>query len=945
MMQRRNSTPTFVLKLLFVAFSAIALSASTYGQKSYTLDGPLPVDPAITVGQLDNGLRYYIRANEKPDNRVSMRLVVNAGSLQEDEGQRGLAHFVEHLAFNGTKRFEKQEIVNFMERVGMRFGADVNAYTSRNETVYMLELPTEDQGVIDIGFQILRDWAADITFDPYEIDAERGVIVEEWRLHQDAQNRIQELQYPYIYYDSRYADRDPIGSMVVVRNAPPVRFTDFYEKWYRPNLMAVIVVGDVDREEIEKRIGVHFGDLVNPENEVKRELYEVPDHEETLYSIEADPELTVASMQILFKQDPAPDQSALDYRNYIVRNLFLTMLNGRLYEARRVADPPFLSASVGYTRMAREKALLTQSVVFVRDEYQRGIEAMMAEINRALNDGFTASEFERAKADLLRSIERANEENGKTDSNVYAREYTRAFTVDEPIPGIAIELELNRDFMADMKLEEVEKMGEGFKQTHSRVVLFSAPENETITLPEEEELVATIETAQKVELQSYDDDTLDQPLLAEKPQGSVIVEEKYHEEVDTHEWSLANGIRILAKQTDFKNDQILVGSFSPGGHSLVMDDEHMSAAMATSLMSESGYGGFDSFQLEKKLAGKVVSVSPYIGDIYEGLQGSASPKDLETFFQLLYLQITQPQLNDEAISSLRSRLRVMLENRRQSPETVFQEALENMMFGDHPRHRPLDEDRLSEIDPELSLAVFKDRFADFGDFTFVFVGSMDLDELKKMTTQYLGALPTYGRVEKGRFLDDSPLKGTHELSVEKGLENKTTVRVIMSGEAEWSPENRYALQVARDLISIRMRETLREKQGGTYGVSVFGGITSEPVEQFTTGFGFSCDPRNTDILIQLGLAVIDDVAKNGPRLENVAKIKEIHLRSYEEGMQENGFWLRNLLAVTREDRPLEDILSYHDLVKNLDLKKVQLAADLYFQSENKITAKLVPGEN
>jgi len=944
-MERRKTIPTLSIKTLFAALLAFTVIVPIYGQKSYSLNGPLPVDPLITVGELENGLRYYIRANEKPSNRVSMRLVVNAGSLQEDEGQRGLAHFLEHLAFNGTERFEKHEIVDFMERVGMRFGADVNAYTSRNETVYMLELPVDDQGVVDTGFQILRDWAGSITFDPLEIENERGVIVEEWRTRQGAQRRLLERQYPYIYYDSRYADRDPIGSMVVVRNAPRERFLDFYNKWYRPNLMAVIVVGDVDREDIAKRIHAHFSDLTNPEDEVEREYYEVPDHEETLYSIEADPEMTIASMQILYKQDPSPDQTALDYRNYIVRNLFFTMLNRRLNEATRVPDPPFINASVGYTRMAREKSIMSQSVVFVRDEYQRGIEALLAETNRALRDGFTEGEFERAKADLLRGIERAHQERDKTDSDVYAREYTRAFTVDEPIPGIEIELELNRDFMAEMTLEEVEEEGNGFKQTHSRVVLFAAPEKKGFSLPTEEELVASIESGEKVELASYDDDTADEPLLSEIPVGGEVLEESYHEKVDTHEWKLSNGIRVLAKKTNFKNDQILVASYSPGGHSLVADDEHISAVMSPMIMAESGFGGFKALQLEKKLAGKTVSMNPYLNALYEGIQGSTSPRDLELFFQLLYLQATQPQLDDDAIASLRARLQAMIENRRQSPNNVFQDAIEKTIYGDHPRHLPLDEARLDEIDPELALAVFENRFSNFGDFTFVFVGALDLDALKEQTARYLGALPSSGVTEKGRFLDDYPIKGQHSVVVEKGLEEKTTARVIFTGDADWSPENRYALSFARDLLNIRMRETLREQQAGTYGVGVFASIAREPRQQFSSGFAFSCEPGNADRLIELGMAVVADLKERGPNPLNVAKVKEIHLRGYEVGLQENGFWLRNLLGTAREGRPFSDILKYPETVENFDPQEARHAAELYFKSENRIIAKLIPGKN
>lgn len=914
-------------------------------KQTWNLDDPLPVDANIIVGQLDNGLKYYVRENKKPEGRVLLRLVVNAGSLQENESQRGLAHFLEHMAFNGTRRFAKSEIVDFMERAGMRFGSHVNAYTSHNETVYMLQLPTDDPSLLTTGFEILEDWAVGLTLDPIEIEKERGVILEEWRSRQGVGERLSEKQRPFIYFKSDYASRKPIGSMIVVRNAPRERFEEFYEEWYRPNLMGVIVIGDIDKEAIEQKIIDTFSSLENPENAQERTPTEVPDHEETLFSIESDPELTIASFRMLIKQPVKPDRTARDYRQMIIERLYFGMLNRRLGERSREPNPPFLQASAGSSRIAREKEALQQSVVFLGDHYQKGLDALMGETNRAVRDGFTEGELERVKSDVLRSLEGAYEERDKTNSDDYANEYTRAFTVDEPIPGIEMELEMTEAFLADISLEEVNAIGKGFAQKSNRVALFSGPIKEGLKLPTEKELVAAIKTSSEIQLDPYDDQFLDVPLLAQIPEPGEIVKESYDDKVDTHTWELSNGVKVILKRTEFQNDQILMSSFSPGGHSLVMDDEYLSAIMSTMILGESGAGAFNSVQLEKRLAGKSIEVSPYLSDQYEGFSGSSSPKDLESFFKLLYLQATQPRLDYDAYSSLETRLRAMIVNRGKSPQAVFQDAIEKELYGDHPRHRPLSLELLNEIDPDLALGVYRNRFKSFGDFTFVFVGSLDLDEMKDYVTTYLATLPSTGRVEKGRYQGDAPLPGKRNVTIGFGLEEKTSVRVMFTGEAEWSPENRYLMSVVRDLLNIRMRESLREENGGTYGVGVYANLTREPKERYSTGFAFSCDPANADLLINAGIHEILDLQERGVRVKNLEKVQEIHLRSYETGLKENGFWLRNLSSAASEGRAFSEILDFPEQVKVFDPYEIQEAARKYFSFDNIVVAKLNPKHN
>ncbi len=909
-------------------------------------NAPLPIDEKVTFGQLENGLKYYIRKNQKPEGRALLRLVVNAGSLQEADDQRGLAHFVEHMAFNGTVNFQKNDMIDFLESIGMRFGSHLNAYTSFNETVYMMEVPLGDPTVLETSMQILADWANGLIFDPVQLEKERGVIEEEWRSRQGAGQRLSERQYPFIYYNSQYAKRIPIGSMVVVKRAPRQRFIDFYNDWYRPNLMAVIAIGDFDPAFIEDRIKEYFQDLENPSDAPERLPTEVPDHEETLFSVETDPELTLASAQILLKKDMDSDATASDYKRHIVERLYFSMINQRLAERARDANPPFVNAAVERTKIAREKQAFRQSVLFFENRYEDGLNALIAEVNRAARDGFSASELQRTKADVLRLLERAYDERDKTNSSAYAAEYTRAFTVDEPIPGIEMELAMTKTFLQEITLEEVNAVGEVFKEEGNRVVLFSAPDKEGLTIPSEEELTAAIDKASKIQLAAYDDMVSEDPLQAEPEKLGQIISEVYHESVDVYDWRLSNGIRVIAKKTDFQNDQILMSSFSPGGSSLVMDDEYVSAVTATMILNESGLDNKSAIDLDKELTGKAVNVSPYIGDQYEGINGATSVKDIDLFFQLIWLYAERPpEVDGTAMASMTARLNAIIENRLKNPSAVFQDEISQAMYGDHIRHRPMSKDLMSEIDPELSLAIYKNRFSDFGDFTFVFVGSIDLEQLKRLSSLYLGSLPAGGRVEKGIYHGDRPAKGQISVSVDKGLEEKTTTRVIFTGDAEWSPSNQYALGVVRDLLNIRLRESLREENSGTYGVGVFGSISREPIEAFTTGFAFASDPANTDSLISIAFSEIQDLQETGPRLENMAKVREIHLREREKSEKTNGFWRQRLTAMARQGRDFDEILEFEAMVSAFNAKDAQVAANAYFNFDNVLVAKLNPNYN
>src|ERR1043166_9643378 len=684
-------------------FRALSILALVSGQLFAADSDRLPIDPQVMVKRLPNGLTYYIRQNKKPENRAQFHLVVNAGSILETEKQQGLAHFLEHMAFNGSKNFQKNDLVSFLERIGMQFGADLNAYTSFDETAYRLEIPMDKAEVLDKAFLVLEDWAHQISFDPAEIEKERGVVVEEWRTGRGAQGRLRDKQFPMLFYQSLYAERLPIGKTNIILSADRAEFLDFYHKWYRPDLMAVVAVGDFDPRRIEALIIEHFTKLKNPRDGPKRPAPQVPDHKGTLFSIETDPELSTTSLQITYKHPVAPTGTAADYRRDMVESQYSGLLNRRWNERVQKPNPPSLYAGVEKSQMVRAKDVAYQIAAAKEGLFAEALNVLLVESRRSRRDGFTATELERAKTDTLRRLERSYAERDKTESGAYAGEYVRNFLEDEPIPGIAEELRLHRQFLAGITLEEVNRAADRWFTESNRVVIFTAPEKTGLKPPDRTEILSVIKAAESVEIPAYNDGVSSAPLLSATPAAGKIVSEKQHPEIEATEWILSNGIHVLLKPTTHKNDQIFMRAFSPGGHSLVSDQDYLSAAMATSILQQSGLGAFDIIQLRKKLSGKIASVNAWIDEQFEGLQGAASPKDLETWFQLMHLQFTAPRADEQAFQSFVTRVKVGIENRERDPNAVFGDAIEKTLYGNHPRHRPMSLEFLKELNREAAL--------------------------------------------------------------------------------------------------------------------------------------------------------------------------------------------------------------------------------------------------
>jgi zinc protease len=905
-------------------------------------DSPIPLDTSVTEGSLSNGLRYFIKTNRRPEKRAELRLVVNAGSVLEDDDQTGLAHFTEHMAFDGTTHFRKQELVRYLESIGMAFGPEVNAYTNFDETVYMLTVPTDTAEVMDRAFLILQDWARGVLFENDAIAGERGVVIEEWRLGRGADARIQDKQYPVLFAGSRYADRLPIGRKEVLEAFKPETLRRFYRDWYRPDLMAVVAVGDFNKATVESSIRFRFKELAGPSGERPRTAFEIPGRTGTRFSIVSDPEATGSEIGVYYLNAPPAEKTVSDYTRIVTENVYDAMMNQRLFEQSRRPDPPFLYALSGKGRIVRTKGVYYLGAGVKDNGVPAGLEALLTEAERVRRYGFTPGEFDRAKRDMVRSLEKAVAEGGKTESSSHASELVRHFLLGEPVPGPAWELERTRAVFTGLSLDQLNRLPAEWMPDDDRAVLIGLPEKPGARKPSEAELTAVFGKVRSKTIEPYRDDAIDRPLVPAAPAAGRVTSVKTNPVLGTTEWTLSNGVRVVLKPTDFKNDEIRFTSFCPGGNSLVPDGNAVAAATAVPIIREGGAGGFTNVQLDKKLTGKMVSVSPSIGLLTEGIAGSASPGDAETMFQLVYLYMTSPRRDTSAFRSYRERMRGMLENRSKQPESAFFDTLQVTLARHHRRARPWSMEILGEMNLDSSLAVYRDRFADAGGFTFFFAGNIRPDSIKPLVETWLGGLPSHGRKESWKDLGIRPPRGVIEKVVRRGIEPKSRVALVFTGPWSWSPENNHRFESMAGFLRIRLREVLREDMGGTYGVSVSPSVTLFPDAEYSLSISFGCSPDRVGELTQTVFRQIDTLTVKGPRPGDLAKVKEIQRRDYETNMKQNGFWLDALWSAAFNGQDPEQILKTPDRIAALSVEGIRKTAAGVFDMKNYVKVVLLP---
>jgi zinc protease len=901
-----------------------------------------PLDPAVRKGRLENGLTYFVRRNARPEKRAELWLALDAGSTLEDDDQRGLAHFVEHMAFKGTARFKKTEIVDFLERIGMRFGPEVNAYTGFDETVYMLKVPTDDPAVVEKALQILGDWAQAVSFADEDVEKERGVIVEEWRLGRGAEARMRDQQLPTLFKASRYAERLTIGKKEIVEQAPADTIRRFYRDWYRPNLMAVVAVGDFDPAAMEDAIRTHFAPLRNPAAPRPRASFPVPGHDETLISVATDPEATSTRVSIYYKLPRQGRDTLADARRLTVEGLYHGMINARLNEIRQQPDPPFLWAGSGAGSLVRSSDVVSQSAGVDEKGLARGLETLLVELARVEAHGFTAAELERAKTEQKRAFEQAFRERDKQESDAYASEMLRAFLEGEMMPGIAFERALNERLLPAITLDEVNHLARAWSGERNRVILVNAPEKAGRPAPTEADIREIFRAAQAKTVAPWVDRVREEPLVANPPRPGTLVEETAADDLGVTRWKLSNGVRVILKPTDFKNDQVLLTGFSPGGNSLVPDAQYLSATYAGSVLAEGGLGSFDQIELQKALTGKVAGASGFVGELEEGVGGGASPQDLETMFQLLYLKFTAPRADPGAFASWKVRQKGYLENQLARPETVFSDALSVALSQGHFRRRPMSVALLDEIDLKTAEAVWRDRFADAGDFTFVIVGKFQPAEIRPLVLTYLGGLPANGRTETWRDVGVRPPPGVEEVTVRKGIEPKSQVRIVFTGEARWTRQDDHLIGSLGQALRIRLREVLRDDKGGAYGFGAGGGISRRPVERYRFGVSFGCAPDRVAELRKTVFDLLEEVKREGFSEELVAKVREQQVREQEEALKENGFWLGTLAEAARFGEDPHELLRHDELVRLVTVESMREAARRYLDPARLVVGVLYP---
>src|SRR5471030_831351 len=923
-----------------------ARETSAASVASYGLSQLMPVDPEALVGTLPNGLRYYVRANGKPSHRAELRLVVKAGSVLEDSDQLGLAHFVEHMEFEGTKHFPQQSLIEFLSSLGLSIGPDANAETNFDDTQYTLRVPTDVTGVLDRALLVLEDWAHGATFDQRGIDQERGIVLSEWRMHLGAGARTQDKIRRVQLEGSRYADRSPIGNPDVIEHAQREQLTRFYRDWYRPDLMAVILVGDVDRDAVAAMIREHFSSLASPSPKRPRPAFDVPDHAGTRYAVFTDKENTATAVQISDLR-PARNQGSVGgYRQLMLDQLFAAMISARLDELSQSATPPFLRAAADRglfpAPRTRDEAIL-QALVS-NDGVTRGLEALVTELQRVTRFGFTSTELARAKLTMMQGYERGATESPDRESSSRADEYTRNFLQAEALPTIWQELAFHRRFVPGITLSEVNALTADWFPDRNRLVVVAAPDAAGVVLPDQAQLAAAVRTASAKRPTAYVDAAAGHTLMDAPPTRGAIVKTTAHAEAGITEWTLSNGATVVLKPTTLKEDQVLFRATAPGGTSVASDADFFSARVADNVIPAGGVGTLTGVMLDKILAGKAVAVAPFISEIDEGMGGGSTPQDLETMFQLLYLRFTQPRADPTVFAAMASQAKALLANREASPDVVFNRTVGAALSQNSLRRQPETPATVEQWNLETSLAFYKARFADASDFTFVFVGSFTPETIKPLVESYIASLPATHAHDTWRDRGIAPPPGVVEKTIEKGIAPKTEVAIVFSGPFEYDDAHRLALSTMTLVLESRLFETIRQQLGGTYSITATPDTERFPRPEYRVRIEWTCDPARTAALVARVFEEIEFVKTTRLSPDQMTTLRAALVREFETNSQDNGYLLDEIARryENGDEAAWAGMVNVPEQIAALTATAIQQAARTYLDTENYVKVTLMP---
>ncbi|GHT57488.1 peptidase M16 [Bacteroidia bacterium] len=901
----------------------------------------------MRTGKLSNGLTYYIRHNKLPENRADFYIAQKVGSILEEENQRGLAHFLEHIAFNGSKNFPSTSLRDYLEKNGVKFGENLNAYTSVDETVYNICNVPARQGLMDSCLLILHDWSSFLTLEDAEIDKERGVIHEEWRTRNNAQMRMFEKALPEIYGADRYGHRFPIGLMSVVDNFKYKELRDYYHKWYRPDLQGIIVVGDFDVDSMENRIKTIFADIPAPKNPAERVYYSVSDNKEPVVSVVSDKEATSTSFIIFHKYETTPDslKNDMNYMTFLfLRNIMDMMINARYQEIVQKPDAPFTYAAAdnGEFFLSKTKDAYDTYAACKEGKIDEALTLITQETKRMKQYGFTQTEYDRAKADYLKQIENAYNERDKGKNNEYVREYVSTFLDNEPTTGIEFFYQFNNAIADRLPLETVELISGLFSMDTNTVILLMMPEKEGLDIPTKEHIINVYTKALADSVSLYVDKVVDTKLIKKLPKaGKVKKKEPYA--FGAVEWTLSNGIKVIFKETDYKQNQILLKAQSFGGESLLDEKDMPTINLLNDLINLSGVGEFSKTDLTKALAGKKADLRPSLSLRAEELNGSCAPKDLETMLQLAYLYLTEPRIDREAYEAYLSRKRTELQNAETNPFTTLVDTINSTLYNKHPRRLRLKYEMLDRVNYDRAMQMYRERFMNADQFTFTFVGNINPDSVQPLVEKYLGALPKEKAKETFRDVKLYPAKGIKENVFARPMETaKTTAFVYYNGSCDYTLKNSILLDILYQCLNIVYTEKVREEEGGTYGVRVRGDVAKYPYPMFNMQIMFDTDPAIVDKLLKIVYAEIDGVIADGVRPEDFAKVKEFMQKKIKESKAENGYWLGALeeLGFTSLDLATD----YETTLNAVTAEDVRAFAAQIFGQKNRVEVVMNPAE-
>jgi zinc protease len=937
------------LNELRVVSSAVLLAFSFLAQADtlppLKLSDAIPVGPQVKVGKLANGLTYYVQRNGRPEKKLELRLVVKAGSILEDEDQQGLAHFTEHMAFNGSTHFKRNELVSYLQSIGVKFGADLNAYTSFDETVYILPIPTDKKEIVEQGFQVLEDWAHGLSFNDADIDSERGIVLEELRMGKGVDDRMNKVVLPKVLNGSRYAQRMPIGKEEILKNFKYDAIRRFYRDWYRPDLMAVVVVGDIEPAAAQKLIEQHFGKLTNPKNERPREYAQIPERQDSEGIVFTDKEVSANTVYMRYPIQPWPAGVTIaDYRQKLIEGMYSFILSQRMYELTQQANPPFLQGGSGMNRIMRGYRSFGAGAVLGKGGVTPAINALVEEDERARQFGFTASEVERAKKGMLRNYERLYNERDKSDSSGYAAEYIRHFLEQETIPGIAAEYRYAMELIPGIALSEVNAaVRAAIPDNQSKLVIYTGVDKSGIVQPKAADLLATANSAEKISVKPREEKVYATQLMPTPPKPGSIVSQTVNSKIGTTELTLSNGVKVVLKPTDFNNDQVILAGLRYGGWSLFGDQDVFNAHYASSIVGQMGVLNYTPGDLVKVLAGKSVSTSANVSSLNESVGGSSGSSDVESMLQLVYLQMTQPRKDATIYSAYVDRQRELAQNNMARPESVFHDVVTATLYNNNPRvlraAKPSDFDQLA-LDRVFD--IYNSRMSSARGFTFFIVGSFDVEKIKPLIATYLASLPA-AEVPVA-FKDEGvrPIRGVVKKEVHAGSEPKSTISLSFTGEMQYSRQERMRLQALIEVLNIKLIEVLREKMGAMYSGGLSASMNRIPYGNYAITANLPCAPENVNKVIAATFAEIEKIKQDGAEDADLNKVKESWIKGYRKGLRENGYWMGSLQNAFFNDSNPEDILTYESRVQALTAAELKDTAKRYFDMNNYLQVVLYP---